>query len=222
MERISATLPVELEADWRRFHRGGGSGTAFMAHLAERAERADRVPGLEAEIVRLRAAPNGLQAVRAAAAREAADFVAESDAHDRERAAWAAEQRQHDAALLATDSQVAGRQALLDELDADWDAKVQRLLAEAADGLDAEIDRRAEERSWAHCVMHLDNPWILDRVTRAGMDAGKFNAAIDERAAVLLRQHLADAREAAKKKKQAEALDAIRAQGRAERARYRY
>ena len=100
--------------------------------------------------------------------------------------------------------------------------QVQRLLAEAADGLDAEIDRRAEERSWAHCVMHLDNPWILDRVTRAGMDAGKVNAAIDERAAVLLRQHLADAREAAKKKKQAEALDAIRAQGRAERARYRY
>lgn len=221
MERISATLPAELDADWRRFHRAGGSGTEYVRGFVERAGQATAAR-VEAAQWRARAQAPDLEQLRADYAREAADIEAERDSWRREKAGWADEQREHDAALLATADELARLQTLVDALTANWDALLKRFLEVATAGVPEAIERRAEARSWAHCVAHLDNPEILARVIQAGMAAGQFNGVIEARAQALFRQHLAAADEAARRQAQADALAAIKAKGRAERARYRY
>ena len=236
LERLTANLADAMAREFARFKKTpGGTGTRFIALLGARAAEATQLRAdkhaLTADNQQLRnqvaallartAAPD-VDGQRATFQREAADIAAERESWQRERAGWAEEQKRRDAALLATADELARLQTLVDALTANWDALLKRFLEVATAGVPEAIERRAEARSWAHCVAHLDNPEILARVIQAGMAAGQFNGVIEARAQALFRQHLAAADEAARRQAQADALAAIKAKGRAERARYRY
>ena len=238
LERLTANLADAMAREFARFKKTpGGTGTRFIALLGARAAEATQLRAdkhaLTADNQQLRnqvaallartAAPD-VDGQRATFQREAADIAAERESWQRERAGWAEEQKRRDAALLATADELARLQTLVDALTANWETLLQQFLEVATAGVPEAIEARAKDVAWSYVALHLDSPQILERVIAHGMAAGQFDAAIEARAAVLFRQHLAAADEAARRQAQADALAAIKAKGRAERAamRYRY
>lgn len=174
MKRISATLPAWLDGEWQRFNRSGGSGTDYVRDLAERARRADAARADAARWMVAAQDPD-LQRLRADYQREAADFEAEREAHDRERAGWVAEQQSADEALQLTLGQVAEASATLDVLRAAVSDVVAALADAAAKAARDEIARRAELLSYQlRASRMLDNPAILAALADAAADAASF------------------------------------------------